>query len=235
MSKTKWIIITWLSILTLALIALGSSWYFSQGWSNAEDQADAAQQQVITFAAQLDAACEAGVIEGSACSDAATVVESAPAPMPDVPPIVIDVTAQLAVVVADAFDACIASGGCVGPPGEAGEDGAAGEPGKPGVDGIDGIDGSDAEPPSITDLALAVAAACQTSLDCEATPQEVAEAVAAFCGQDTEPCGRRWSEREIELIALRVVTEYAFAHPAVCPPLNEIDPDEPFFCPLSNG
>jgi hypothetical protein len=113
---------------------------------------------------------------------------------------------------------------CVGPAGATGPAGA------------DGTDGADGRSPGPGDVAAAVLAVCAVELDCEATPDEVAVAVAAYCSQETLPCGDRWTERQIYAIANRATVDYLSGRPIWCPAENEVPNDQPFGpCYVSSG
>lgn len=111
---------------------------------------------------------------------------------------------------------CVRSGDCVGP---AGELGPPGEPGQPGADG---------RTPSPVDIQAAVVAVCAATIDCEVTSDEIAAAVAAYCAQDGEPCGHRWTEAEIYKIANRATIDYLSGRPIWCPAENDVPNDQPF-------
>lgn len=100
--------------------------------------------------------------------------------------------------------------------------------------------GEDGETPGPGEVAAAVIAACRQSLDCEATADEVAEAVGAYCSQDSQPCGGRWTEREIYRIAVdaaqKVLGDWAYGREWWCPPEDSIVDDQPFGpCYTSSG
>ena len=118
---------------------------------------------------------------------------------------------------------CAASGDCKGP---------AGTPGPPGEPGASGSDG---RPPTPGEVQTAVLTVCSAELDCEATPDEIAQAVAAYCGQAGDPCGR-WTEAEILTLATRATIEYLSGRPVYCPPLRDFPRDEPFGpCYVTSG
>jgi hypothetical protein len=89
--------------------------------------------------------------------------------------------------------------------------GPAGATGPAGADGTDGADGRSPGP-------------------------EVAVAVAAYCSQETLPCGDRWTERQIYAIANRATVDYLSGRPIWCPAENEVPNDQPFGpCYVSSG
>lgn len=109
---------------------------------------------------------------------------------------------------------CVQVGDCVGPPGPVGADGAAGAP------------------PSPEQLAQAVAQACQATVDCEVTDQEIVDGVAAYCSMESEPCGHKWTEDEIRHLAIqeakKEISEWSFGRPWFCVPEDEVPNDKPF-------
>lgn len=112
-------------------------------------------------------------------------------------------------------DMCVESGDCVGP---TGPPGAAGPQGAPGA------------PPSPGQVAAAVLDVCATELDCVVTDDEIAQAVADYCGQASQPCGHRWSEKDIYDIAKKAAGSFRVS----CPPPVEIlaHPHDRFTCVL---
>jgi hypothetical protein len=117
---------------------------------------------------------------------------------------------EVSVAVSQYVNACIASGDCVGPPGEPGATGAPGRPPTPG------------------EVASAVAAVCESEIDCTVTDDEIVAAVVAFCGQESQPCGHGWTEAEIYRIANHAVIDYLSGRGIWCPPLRDFPRDDPF-------
>lgn len=219
-------------LLPLYAIIVVSALLLGVRVTEADDRADAAtarlasaDEKVLDFAAQLAAACDAEVIHGPVCDDAADVIDTAPTP-----PVVVNLTDEVAAIVADRIEGCIDSGACVGADGQDGTPGATGPPGPAGEDG-----GS----PTSDELVAAVVTACETEVDCQVTPDEIAAAVAAYCAQASAPCGVRWTEEQIYRIANRATVDYLFGRPIRCPSLNEIiekfGRDQDFDCFLSSG
>lgn len=223
-------------LLPLYVVLVGCALWLGTHAGEADDRADAATAQlgaadekVLDFAAQLTAACTAGLIHGPVCEDAADAIETAP---PD-SPVVVDLTDEVTAIVADRIEACINSGACVGADGQDGAPGATGPPGPYGPAGEDGAS------PTSDELVAAVVTACETEVDCQVTPDEIAQAVAAYCAQASAPCGVRWTEEQIYRIANRATVDYLFGRPIRCPSLNEIiekyGRDQPFDCFVSSG
>lgn len=123
--------------------------------------------------------------------------------------------------------ACVASGDCVGPAGPAGPRGPSGDDGAPGAPGL---------PPTPADVSAAVSAACAATLDCEATPDEVAAAVVTYCTQPDQPCGARWTEKQILNLATRATVDYLSGRGIWCVSEDSVSDDQPFGpCYVSSG
>jgi hypothetical protein len=125
-----------------------------------------------------------------------------------------EVAAAVGPAVASYVNLCVAVGDCVGPAGPV---------------GATGQDGNDPSPAQVT---AAVIEACRFTLDCEVSDQDVIDAVATYCGLESQPCGHRWTEDEIRRLASqeadKAIAEWSSGRPWWCVPEDEVPNDQAF-------